>query len=332
MITIREDLTFSSIRNIIPDEIIWQHIFPSFKSINKKFSVRKEKLPSSSIMRGYRGLIFRDWGDPFQDKSETWYTYIARTMYKGNVYSALKWANITFKLKLGFPSIIIPNKDNGLKTYKNDIIKNIETTIKVKRKPFDLKAIAYWNSFYIDIDKVKSKGIAQLSHYWINGKLYAVGDDLCFAYPLGVRNDTYRYKIYRPFSTLNKWRTNCNKEDVQNLHFLPKKGKLLIIQTSFKDILTIENFGYLSICANSENQWFTDVLWNKLKKNWEKILYFADNDYDKEINTGLINAKKYKSKYSIDFVTTPNGYSDISEYIHSLGISETRDFLKKTIK
>jgi hypothetical protein len=87
---------------------------------------------------------------------------------------------------------------------------------------------------------------------------------------------------------------------------------------------------YPVIPLNSEGKWFEPRLWNKLKNHFDKIIYFANNDSDKEINTGIELAKKWKEMYGIEYISTPdNTASDISDYYKKYGKIETKKLINQ---
>ena len=283
---------------------------------------------------GTQDLLVRDFGDPNQKKAESWYEYIARTKYEGSIYKALKWANSTFKLNLGLYSF-----DNDFKFGSNNkIVKGIDyslpkkaTIIKIKKRNWYKKDIDYWQQYGITLNRVKSKYISPISHFWINDTIINLSGKLAYAYPLGIHDNIFRYKIYQPFDEKFKWISNTHKNIIQNYNFIPDAGELLIIQSSFKDVLCMEELGYYSIAPNSENIFINKDIFLKLQKNWNKIIFFANNDWNKLNNPGLAYAKQHQDKYNIDIIHTPDGWSDISDYIKDNGLLEASNLIKKLI-
>ena len=70
---------------------------------------------------------------------------------------------------------------------------------------------------------------------------------LSYTYDYYVKDGIFRRKIYQPLNEYMKWLSNCSLDVVQNYRNLPKSGDLLIIQSSLKDALTMNSFGYESV-------------------------------------------------------------------------------------
>ncbi len=235
----------------------------------------------------------------------------------------------------------------------NKIIKEtLPVKIEVKRTRYKSKVhwlrkdIRYWKQYGISTNKLEEKKIAPLDTFWItnyntNGRrtTFDVSKDLCYVYP-SFRNKEgfFMYKLYIPEGFKNnnnfKWISNVNKKVIQNIEHIPKSGDLLIIQSSYKDIMLMEELdsSVNVIAPNGEGIWFEDEAWNQLRKNWKRIVLFANNDSNKEDNPGLAFARKHSEKYNIPFVCTPNGTtSDISDYYKEYGKGKTQVLLKEIL-
>ena len=185
-----------------------------------------------------------------------------------------------------------------------------------------------------------------LSTFWITNYnkggirvKYDVTNELAYVYPFF--KDDYGHLMskislhYGYKGNLNfKWISNVNKGVIQNIESIPKKGDLLIIQSSYKDICTMEilNKELNVIAPNGEGIWFDDDTWKELRKNWRSIVLFANNDFEKKDNPGLAFAKKHSLKYNIPFISTQNfTTSDISDFYKKYGFRATKKFLNKTL-
>jgi len=317
--------SLDDIKRKVSDETVFRYLFPKYIKPYYMFSIRDEKLPSANVIMGQSELLIKDFGDAAQRSAESWYKYVARTEFNNNMQETLEWAYNTFSLNLRTP-FSTSNSTSKIKVYTDS-----KTIIRIKKRDFNQRDIKFWNSFYISVEKLKSKHIYPISYYWINDIIYDVRGTLCFAYPLGVYNGVFRYKIYRPFSSI-KWRTNSNKDVIQNIHFIPKSGDLLIIQTSYKDVMCMESLGnYHTVALNSESTWFSEKTWLRLKSRWKNIIYFANNDWEKKHNPGLMYAERYFEQFKVPYIYTPNGWSDISDFLRDNGPYKTKQFLRKII-
>lgn len=235
-----------------------------------------------------------------------------------------------------------------------EIIKNTSMAVKIEVKRsrknhkihWSKKDIEYWSQYGISIKKLEEKGIAPLDKFWITNfsksdirQCFNVINELCYVYPFfRSKEGFFMYKIYMPNGykgNLNfRWISNVNKKVIQNIEYIPKSGDLLLIQSSYKDIMLLEelNDTLIIIAPNGEGMWFEDYKWEELKKNWKRIVLFGNNDSDKRNNPGLEFARRHSERYHIPFVCTPNNTaSDISDYYKAYGKEKTLIFLNKIL-
>jgi len=217
-----------------------------------------------------------------------------------------------------------------------------EVVIRKKSRGWIKEDREYWGQFGIDITQLMSKGIQAISAFQIinpnkgsNNIINIPKGELGYSYP-ELLDGVEIFKIYLPYGLRGdkgfKWFSNVPLNVIFNLRFTPDRGNLLIIQSSYKDCMVMENFGYNSIPLNGEGMWFTDKLWNDLKTKWDKIIYFGDNDSDKESNPGKLLCNQWSKLYNIDYIHTPdNTASDISDYYYKYGREKTKELLTKLI-
>lgn len=204
----------------------------------------------------------------------------------------------------------------------------------------------YWRQYGIDKQKLTEKNIIPLSAFWLTnyskgGKRikYDTSNLLAFAYPFQLNQFGQRmYKIYMPLGFQDdldfKWVCNTNIDAIQNLFHIPKKGELLIVQSSYKDIMCMESMDekIYSVAPPSESAWFSERAWNYFKTNWKHIVIFGNNDSHKQDNPGLKLARKHSIEHSLPFILPPdNTTSDISDYYSRFGEISARHLLKKLL-
>jgi len=284
------------------------------------------------------------------------YDYIALKYFgetKKDFIKALNLVRKDFNLNniLGLPEIKINHKNLLPKRHNIQLTTNtIKPKIEVKRRRKNGKIywkkedILYWKEYGISIEKLEEKKIAPLSAFWITNeyerKKFNVENELCYVYPF-FRDEEghFMYKIYLPKGlkgNMNfKWISNVNKKVIQNIQFIPKQGEYLIIQSSFKDIMLMEELNpeIYAISPNGEGMWFSDKKWEELRKNWKHIIIYGNNDFNKKDNPGLNFARKHSLKYKIPFFINPdNTSSDISDYYKKYGKDKTKELLNYFIK
>lgn len=334
-----------------------RYYITGFKKFNEmiKSDLRTDDLNNSLIVRIQNNkMIISDFGYKI---GMNIYNYLLEKHYNGD---PTKFINVLHQIRCDFN---LDNLNALPKTQRskiiepvkyNEIIKDssLPVKIEVKRKRINNKLvwtdkdIAYWDSYGIPISKVEEKGIAPLEKFWITNfnkdglpRMYNVKEELCYVYPFFKNSEgLFMYKIYMPLGYKEnmdfRWVSNVNKKVIQNLKFIPKSGDLLIIQSSYKDIMLMETLqsGLNIIAPNGEGIWFDDNVWLDLRKNWKKIVLFANNDFDKKDNPGKVFAERHSSLYNIPYVCTPDGTaSDISDFYKNYGEIETKQFLKETL-
>jgi hypothetical protein len=336
-----------------------RYYIKGFKKFNYpiKSDLRDDDYNNSLIARIQNNkLIISDFGYKI---GMTIYDYLIEKyslMGKNSFYQALEMIRHDFNLK-ELKTLLNPRKlhtNHNIPTKYNKEIKDSSLPVKIEvkrqRKDGDIywskEDIEYWNSYGISISKLEEKNIAPLESFWITNynkdglrKKFNVSNELCYVYPF-YRNKQgfFMYKIYLPSGFMGnkdfKWVSNVNKKVIQNIQHIPTSGELLIIQSSYKDIMLMEELilDVNCIAFNGEGMWCTDKIWYELRKNWKYIVYFADNDSHKKSNSGIKFAKKYAEKYKIPYICTPdNTTSDITDYYKRYGKDKTFKFLKDTM-
>jgi hypothetical protein len=327
----------------------------NFQGFNKgvKSDLRSDDTNNSLFARIQNGkLLISDFG---YKTGMSIYDYINEKHFQGlpgNFYKVLELIRSDFRIN----TIERANSRQGRtkkpiaynKTIQNS---NLPVKIEVKRQKFkgnihwSKEDIEYWKSYGISINKLESKGIAPLSKFWITNfnkdgirKEFNVRNELCYVYPFfRSKEGFFMYKIYLPKGFKGnpdfRWISNVNKKVVQNIQHIPKSGDLLIIQSSFKDCMLMEELIDCNVVApNGEGIWFDDETWYYIRKNWKNIILFGNNDSEKNDNPGLKFCKSHSEKYNIPFITTPdNTTSDISDYYKKYGLKKTQELLNNIL-
>jgi len=358
--TLKKDLTKENIelelkRNGYNEYDLARYYISGFKKFNEhmKSDLRDNDKNNSMICR-VRGnkLCISDFG--YRVGMDI-YGYLMDKLYN-NSKDSFRLVLDTIRQDFRLDNILpLPKAKTSLREfpikYNEEVVNSdLPVKIEVKRRKFEgnlhwtYQDEEYWESFGISIKKLEEKGIAPLETFWITNynkdgvrREYNLGYDLGFVYPF-YRNSkgNFMYKLYLPLGFKGnkdfKWISNVNKKVVQNYQFLPKTGDLLILQSSFKDIMVMEELfpGLNIISFNGEGIWCENFVWEELKNRFSKQVLFANNDYTKKNNPGLTMARKHCLKYNIPFVCTPDGTtSDISDYYKKYGKEETIKFLNQ---
>lgn len=65
--------------------------------------------------------------------------------------------------------------------------------------------------------------------------------------------------------------SNWKKDLIQGAHMLPKSGEFVIATKSLKDVCVLYEYGIPAIAPCSENEFLTDVQYEKIKKRFKHI-------------------------------------------------------------
>ena len=319
-----EKVTIEEILKRTTEYDIYSYYIPNKFEIGKVISspFRQDVHPSFGIFKSNKSgsLLFKD-----QATNQT-----------GDCFKFVEIKfNLTFKEALDkiWNDIIA----NDLHITKKGIIirdyyKNKKTIVSVKRKNFTKTDDDYWGQYHINRDTLKQYNVFPISRFWVN--------DYISSFEYSHDNPMYAYKIfnsfkvYRPYSKLkkDKWRSGCSVNDIQGWEQLPKKGKILVITKSLKDIMVLSQFKLPSIAPPGETTIIPQSVLNDLKKRFKRIVVLYDYD-----EAGLLGAKKMQTEYSLETIFIPKHYldlyniKDISDYIKEFGIDKTKALLKELL-
>jgi len=160
-------------------------------------------------------------------------------------------------------------------------------------------------------------------YYWINS--------------LGLKaqeeNPTYVYvikkycKLYSPFSTDFKWVSNVPKNEIFGYQQLPKRGKLLIIDKSLKDVLVNYFIGIPSISLPSESVFIPIEILKELLTRFEQIVIHTDND-----RSGTLAAEQFSKEYNLDYyLFNEEDTKDNFEFIRKYDLQTLKEYLNERI-
>lgn len=329
-----ELLTKDKVKEKISDQQIYEFYLNKRIDFNTKYNspYRDDKNPSLSFLVSQNGdILWRDWGDFFQEKSEDVFNFVM-TIKDCSFAEALEYINNDMGLGLSSLNSFIKDK----KTIIKDIPKkreveanNIEKLIEVQTQFFTVEDREYWKQYYIDLATLVKYNVSSIKYCWINGTLvrtYSRSNPV-YSYKFITDKKTY-YKIYSPYDKKRKWMTNATKDIIQGYDNLTFDSDLLIITKSLKDIMVLNKLGYESISLQSEGVLIDLNFLSELKEKYKDIIIFYDNDL-----TGIAEAQKFSDKHKLKVMYIPKKYDekDISDYVKSYGLEEGKSLLNKII-
>lgn len=205
-------------------------------------------------------------------------------------------------------------------------IESKETIIGIVRQAFTEIDKNYWGSYHITMPTLEKFNVHSIKYYLCNGIVKGIYKDENPMYAYKVYNN---FKIYRPLGDkFTKWRNNLTDIDVQGYAQLPKKGNLLIITKSLKDVMVLHEMGYNAVSPSSESTFIPDIVLNDLKKRFKTILICFDRDVP-----GVQNMRKVSLKTGLKGFLVHKSFKakDISDAVKTNGFESVHDWLKKLL-
>lgn len=324
MFEIKDELTLENVLKKIDEYSIFKAYCKPFKELDKSFSseLRTDPKPSCRII--YRGgrLIYKDFGE---EGSLDCFGYIMKK-YQMTFRQALGAVNTDFNLglqqELARPSLNFFGFEDKVK-----LIEKKEAEIKVKYRQWNKADVKFWREgFKIELETLQLYKTRPIQWMFVNDK-FITAPKQSYASLIDVENSKSIYKIYSPFDEF-KWLTNCKSHHYLGYSQLPRIGELLIITKSLKDVMELYQMGYNSIAPQSESRQIKDGFMELLRKRFNRIIVFFDND-----NAGRLGAEKITSKHSIENIIIPvdTGCKDISDYVKLHGLYQGKQLVTQLI-
>lgn len=323
-----EELTKENILSKVSAYDIFSYYSDNFKEVNKHFisDFREENNPSCCIAQIKGDLLYTDFGT-----GES-YRAIDFVMAKLGVSypDALQQINVDFQLGLGY---ILEFKPSRIDVPKIKVLPKFQdkknSSIKIKKRNWEKHDYNFWyGRYYITEETLNAFSVVPITHFWINDKMFTA-DKYAYSFNFYWKKDNSIFfrKIYQPYHKKIKWLSNGGKA-YQGEGMLPKKGEVLIVTKSLKDVMVLYTLGYVSVAPPSESLFLDEKYLKKQSKRFNKLILFYDNDA-----TGIAKAQEFSSRYSISYVYIEEKYSqegikDISDFVEKYGLERTQNFLK----
>jgi len=313
MFTVEPQITKELLLRKYPEEQYMSYYLgvPISKKLFKS-PLRVDHRETCSFYRNEKtGLRYKDFGNGVN------YNFIDVVMYKHNC----SFSTALQIIASDFHIIDSSAQKTTVPKYKGSIVSTNEPcNIKVEIKDFTLKELNWWGSFGITENLLKEGRVYSLKTVFLNNEPSYFSSDKCpiYGYFLGHDNDRELWKIY--FPTKLKYRFLLNNSKLQGVHMLPKKGKLLIITKSMKDVLTLKKLGYVAIAPQSENSYPKKEQIEALEKRFDKILVWYDCDL-----AGIKSMNYIRKQYKVLCYWIPRSYhcKDISDFYKKYGEFKT---------
>lgn len=220
-----------------------------------------------------------------------------------------------------------PKEQLVLKSKSRTIFHDEEVEIGIKRRWFDQVDACYWGKYCINKQTLYKFKVYPISYYVISGikRDESTLEDPMYAYKV---ND--KFKIYKPLTKnkSKKWRGNLGRNNIFGYEQLPKKGDLLIITKSLKDVMVLYELGYTSIAPSSESTGISEECIKELSSRFKRIVLFFDNDL-----AGEKHSDKYVNKYGFQkiLIDPSEGIKDISDFVDANNLESAGLYMKKLL-
>lgn len=318
-----DKITKELILSKVSEETLMEHYLglPVKKGIFKS-PLRTDNNPTCSFGRdSYGRLIFKDFsGDFYGDAFE-----VVKRLYRVPYYEALNIIANDF----GIVESHHLKKNPPKMEYTNSKFEETKNTeIRIKIKPYTAEELAWWNQYGITEDILKRYNVYSCEDLFLNGYYLTSSSktDYIFAYYRGTIDNVEYFRIYCPLRKKFRFLSNWTSTMIQGAQQLPKTGDYVVITKSMKDVMVLYSFGIPSIAPNSETLFVTDEQYNKLKKRFNRIILFYDNDL-----AGISNMNKIRKEHKdIECIWLPRNYSkDISDFHKLYGRDKTLEIINK---
>lgn len=287
--------------------------------------LRRDKEPTCSFYRSGKGdLIFKD----FATGQHLNVFGVVQSLFNCDYFEALKIIANDFGIVRDKSITRNPGKINS-----NPVqIKDKEMSkIQIEVQDFSELELKWWGKYGIDLNILKKFDVYSCKHLFLNGQLFAKSQQHCpiFGYYGKKYQGLELWRCYFPKRTSFRFITNWPSKKIQGYDQLPKRGKLLVITKSMKDVMCLYSCGITACAPNSETQFVSDSVLDDLKQRFRHIVVLFDND-----ETGISFMNKLKKKHpDLIYTWIPRRYNakDISDYYKEYGRKETLNLIKEFV-
>lgn len=251
--------------------------FEPGKSIKTPFTT--ENRPSFWTKVDFEGnIFFKDFGRGYRGDC---FRFVM-LLFGCDFHTALYKINQDLRLGLGPPAEnnINLNYADHQSLLQRDKLEADHTEmiyLSYRERPWENHDVHFWISHGCSMDNTIRLGAVPISGFWI-GNRYHKADK--YAYAWHTANG--RVKIYQPYNKVGlKWRSNTNNQALQGEHLLPSSGRLLLFQSSLKDIgCVLTLFNVPSVAPNGEHGIIPKEKRKEYEERFDRIGVLYDNDQE----------------------------------------------------
>lgn len=287
--------------------------------------LREDNSPGCSFYTSASGrLFFKDWAT-----GESYDCFKATQEKFGlSFYRALEKINEDFELGLGTHDAVPP-----IIKEESFVFSNQKTVIQIIPKEYTQKELGYWKTHGISRETLKKWKVYSVDRVYIDKKLRMRSTE---ANPIfGYVFPDSSIKIYRPLAKREeKWKGNSSFIFGWNMLPLIPVDDFVIITSSFKDAMYLDELGYNVVAPQAESYAWKKNEIDLLKSLFENIIVFYDNDGEfnppkKMSGKGKQATKKVCKKYGLSYILIPDGKPKDVTDLHK---KYNKDIVKKWLK
>ena len=297
-------------KEYILERVSQEEIFETFSGLKVKPGImycspfRKDNYPTAEFRITNGKIRFVDYsGDFYGDCFDA-----VQRIYGVDFYKALDIIAVKFGL-IQITDIPVERKP---KVYvKENDFKQL-SQIEIMVREWAKEDLDYWSKFEINLKTLNFFKVFPCKYVFVNGKVV-------YSYTKSNPGYAYRFgeKLYKVYFPLRKDRRFINNStSIQGLNQLPKKGKLLVITKSMKDVMVLRRFGIYAIAFQTETIIPSEEDLQPFLSNWDKVVSLYDFDL-----AGVKSANKMRKLYGIQpfFLTKKYKAKDPAEYVENHG-------------
>lgn len=228
-------------------------------------------------------------------------------------------------------------KGSGVyKAAKRRIIHRGNSSLDVKTRNWSEDDTAYWKSYGINRKWLEFGDVYPISHilFTRDGLTRAMAaEKLAYVY-VERKDSNVSLKIYQPKSNHMKWLSKHDASVWDLWTKLPPEGKRLFVTSSRKDALCLwANTGIPSVSLQGEGYIPKRKVIDELKRRFEEVIIFFDNDFNADENHGHIYAERLCDMFDLPMVEIPSVYKskDPSDLYRNYGSEVFRRVIKELL-
>lgn len=283
-----------------------------------------------------KGLIFIDWS---KSRSYDCFDICKEVNKLKNFKEIMLRIDEDFGLNLAPKSFkIIPPTSISKIIHQTKVINLLPEKNETSQRKFIIRPrikswsseLSYWNSYGIDKDVLELFNVKSCSSVVLggdensNGKLWVATKDN----PIFLYTQPEGFQVYRPNAKKENGRFSQNLPVgyLMGLEQIPKRGKILFITKSLKDVMVLFQLGIPAVAPIGESGYIDPKLLEDLQDRFEKIVVFFDND-----ESGYKGAAYLQKQYGFYLFAIPRklNIKDSGEFVKEKGYLELSKLLKQ---